>query len=534
MNSPPVTIGSSAPAQGPVEVYTIRAVPPAQDKIKLRVAAYARVSTVSEDQLNSFAAQNQYYTALIRSHPHWEFVDLYADKGVTGTSIHLRRDFQRMLSDCRRGNIDRILVKSISRFARNTTECLETLRELKQLGVSVAFEKENIDTGTLSSEMMVSFFASFAQSESETISSNLRWSYRRRMQSGEFITCKAPFGYRLEHGLLRVEPREAAAVQTIFREFLSGTGTERIAELLTQEGIPTRSGGPWQRSGIVYILQNEKYIGDALLQKRYSTGSFPFVQKINHGEVTQYYLEETQPAIIDRSAFLQAQKFLSHRGNNPRQTGKQPHLFTTKLRCGSCSAFFHHKISNGTAYWICRTHNQKGTSCSMPLVREEDIKETFLRLYFKLKHSGPAILEEYLQNLYELRSRRLLWHPDVIELNQLLSDLYAQDQMLTQLNAQGLLDPDIFITQSNELAEQLRSIKQKKEALMSAEDRTALDSTRELLQTLEAGPDFSEEFQSELFDDLVELVTVDRGPRLRFRLKNGLELTEPVERSRAR
>ena len=187
--------------------------------VRLRVAAYTRVSSDSEDQLNSFAAQNRYYTELISSKAEWRMVDIYADEGITGTSVTKRDDFQRMMADCRRGLIDQILVKSISRFARNTMDCLQNIRELKELGVNVRFEREGIDTVNMSSELITAIYAAFAQKESESISGNMRWSYQRRMESGEFNTCKAPWGFRLDGRKLKVYEPETDIVQRIFHFF---------------------------------------------------------------------------------------------------------------------------------------------------------------------------------------------------------------------------------------------------------------------------------------------------------------------------
>lgn len=314
-----ITDGSMALNDRQVRVITIEATRQPEE-IKLRVAAYARVSSSSEDQLNSFAAQNQYYTELISGNNNWHMVDIYADEGITGTSALIRADFQRMLADCRRGKIDRILVKSLSRFARNTKECLESIRELKGLGVSVYFEKESIDTAKMTGEMLTAIYASFAQSESESISGNMRWSYQKRMQSGQFITCKAPFGYRLENGTLKIEDSEAVVVQMIYDEFLSGKNTMEIADLLTESGIPTQTGKPcWQATAVGYILQNEKYIGDARLQKKYSTETFPVQRKINYGERQQYYVTATHPAIIDRAIYEKVQALYQTRDSgNPK------------------------------------------------------------------------------------------------------------------------------------------------------------------------------------------------------------------------
>lgn len=215
----------------------MKVIPP-RDKVPdtLRVAAYCRVSADSSDQLHSYAAQIRNYTSEISKHDGWELVDIYADEGLTGTRMDQREDFNRMLADCRKGKIDRVLVKSISRFSRNTEDCLSTLRELTSLGVSVYFEKENINTETLTTELMVSVFGAIAQQESISISQNLRMSYQRRMERREFITCNAPLGYRLVNGKdLEIIEKEAEIVRWIFDAYLAGHSTARIASELDQK-----------------------------------------------------------------------------------------------------------------------------------------------------------------------------------------------------------------------------------------------------------------------------------------------------------
>ena len=215
---------------------TVKVIPPRTKRPeRLCVAAYCRVSSDSADQLHSYATQIRSYTEYISQQDGWELVDIYADEGLTGTRIEQRTEFQRMMADCRRGKIDRILVKSISRFSRNTKDCLTALRELAKLGVTVKFEKENIDTGTLTSELMVSVSGALAQQESISISQNQRMSYKRRMERGEFITCKAPFGYRLVEGKeLEIIPEEAERVRWIFASYLSGKSLEWIAEQMVK------------------------------------------------------------------------------------------------------------------------------------------------------------------------------------------------------------------------------------------------------------------------------------------------------------
>ncbi len=501
----------------------------APENIQLRVAAYCRVSTDSEDQKNSFAAQNAYYTALITGKENWTLVDIYADEGITGTSAKKRPDFQRLLSDCRKGKIDKVLVKSISRFARNTTDCLEAIRELKALGISVVFEEQSIDTSVVSGEMLTAVLASCAQAESQSISKNLKWSYQKRMESGNFITQKYPFGYRLVEGKLVIDEKEAATVRKIFHLYLSGWSTIEIAAEINKAGIPTRDGlNSWSCATVKYILHNEKYIGDALLQKKYSTDTFPYQKKPNKGEKPQYYISDTHPPIIEREVFETVQAL--YKSKRPQIVGS-PRLrydFSQKVFCGNCGTCFKRIVNRDTPYWVCNCHS-RGGDCSMPPISEAELCAAFLRCYYKLNHSG--ILGKLKDSLITVRSRQMLWHPDVIELNKQISNLSSQSHMLTVLNQQGAVDPDIFISQSNQLAQQLRKAKRQKEKLLERDGNDALSKTRELMEILEYGPETLDAFDGELFRELVEKIIVESNERIRFRLINGLELPENIERT---
>ncbi len=531
MEKKQLTDGSMALQEKQYRVITIEATEKPQD-IKLRVAAYARVSSASDDQLNSFAAQNRHYADLISGKENWSMVDIYADEGITGTSAEKREDFQRLLADCRRGLIDQILVKSISRFARNTTECLETIRELKSLGVSIYFEKENIDTATMSGEMMTALFAAFAQAESESISGNMRWSYQKRMQSGKFITCKAPFGYRLCNGKLEIVESEAQIVRLIFDRFLAGYSTTEIASEITSLGIPTRDKIPyWQHTTVCYVLKNEKYVGDSLLQKRYSTDTLPVKKKINHGNKDQYYITDSHPPIVDRLVFERAQALYKAKSSKITHAPREQYPFTMTILCGNCGTHFKRRKLKDITYWVCRKHDRQKDACAMEQIPESQIEEAFLRLYYNLKHYGEPILSQMITSLLTIRNRRMLWSLDVIELNKQISELSSQNQMLTTLKQQGLIDPDIFISQSNELTEQLRTAKLKKERLLASDGDNTIAQTQELMDILEAGPDFLDAFDAELFGELVDKIIVDSKEQLRFRLKNGLELTETIERT---
>ena len=248
------------------QVQMIQPYQPQSDALE-KVAAYCRVSTDSKDQLNSYRTQIGYYTNFIAQHPGWELVDIYADEGITGTSLEKRDEFKRMLQDCRAGKITRILVKSVSRFARNTLELIETTRELKDLGVVVVFEEQGIDTAQMLGEMQLTLLAMAAQEESTSISKNMKWSIQKRMESGAYKGSSAPFGYRLENGELILVPEEAKIVGEIFALYLSGIGQYEITHLLNEKNIPFHDGKKWSCSAVKYILSNENYTGKLLLQR---------------------------------------------------------------------------------------------------------------------------------------------------------------------------------------------------------------------------------------------------------------------------
>lgn len=292
---------------------------------KLRVAAYCRVSSDSDDQLNSFLAQVRHYTAYIGQNPEWKLADIYADEGLTGTRMDKRDEFNRLMADCRKGKVDLILVKSVSRFARNTMECLKTVRMLRELGVVIHFENEAIRTDRLTSEMMLAIPGTLAQEDSISISQNLRWSYQKRMSAGVFNSCCAAFGYTLINGKLEINEEEAAIVRQIFQWFLLGIGKQRIARMLNEGGAGKRYGYPvWYSMTVDYILNNERYMGDCLLQKSYMSDTLPFRKVRNRGEKTQYYVENSNPPIVNREIFLAVRTLLESRKREYHPKGNWP------------------------------------------------------------------------------------------------------------------------------------------------------------------------------------------------------------------
>lgn len=519
--------GSLALEQKKPRVITIEATEKPKD-IKLRVAAYARVSSASDDQLNSFVSQNKYYTTLISSKENWAMVDIYADEGITGTSVEKRDDFKRLLADCRRRKIDRVLVKSISRFARNTKECLEAIRELKSLGVSIYFEKENIDTATMSGEMMTALFASFAQAESQSISGNMRWSVKKRMESGSYLPSSMPYGYQICNRQIQINDEQAKIVRYIFSQYLTGKNMVEIADELNALNIPKRTNDPsikWHKSSIRYMLANERYTGDSLWQKTYMTDSFPPALVKNHGERAMYFVEGTHPAIIEKRTFQAVQELMKLRCVSTTPVNDLV-CFRKKVVCGCCGRILRKKRSQKQIFWAC----QSSELCTIRIPHSE-IEEAFCRLHFKIKKHSNIILGQMLTSLQRIRNKRMLWSLDVIEINKRISELTSQNQLLTMLKQQGLVDSDIFITQANALTEQLRAAKLEKERLLDTEHDEAIASTKELIEILEDGPDYLPAFDEELFGELIDIIIVESHDQLRFRLKNGLELTETISRA---
>ena len=500
----------------------------------LRVAAYCRVSSDSSDQLHSYAAQIHYYTDMIQNHDGWELVDVYADEGITGTRMDKREDLNRLLTDCRKGKIDKVLVKSISRFARNTRDCLASLRELSRLGVSVQFEKENIDTGTLTTELMVSVSGSLAQQESVSISQNQRMSYQRRMERGEFITCKAPFGYRLIDGKrLEVISDEAKLVRWMFNAYLSGHSLEWIAEQMTKTGVSTTDGKPyWQCTTVLYTLTNEKYMGDSLCQKTFTT-AFPFTQRQNHGEADQYYIENTHPAIITKGTFEKVQELLRQKSNR-QKIPRQIYPLSRKVYCGQCGTPFARRVGkSGLVVWACRKHDKGASKCTMGRIPESALYAAFVGMYNKLKQNAGIVLLPALKQMEELRDALQRDDPAMLAVNRAIAQASEQSHRVSQLQAAGLLDADACAAKFNEINARLTQLRAERRRLLKNEDiDDAIDALQRTADLIQCGPERLEGFGEGLFHDLVERIVVESQTCVRFCLRGGLELTEQLREVR--
>jgi len=372
---------------------------------RCKVAAYARVSSEKDAMLHSLAAQVSYYQNLIQVHPEWEFAGVYADEAMTGTKEN-RPEFQRMLSDCKSGLIEKVITKSISRFARNTVTLLETVRELKAIGVDVYFEEQNIHSMSGDGELLLTILASYAQEESLSVSENCKWRVRQNFKNGRPGNLRI-LGYDLSDGQLVINPNEAAIVKMIFTDYLGGMGKNAIVRKLRALNSPTKSNGKWMISTIHTMLRDEKYTGNLLLQKTYIKDHLSKTKIYNNGEYPQFYVEDSHEAIIPKSLFDEVQKEIANREKKYMPAPKTPVFseFTSKIQCCSCGSYFRRKLCNaGTKYvsykWVCSTYNTEGTDCcSIKPIPEEVLKQLSAEV-LGLDQYDPVAFSENVSSIY--------------------------------------------------------------------------------------------------------------------------------------
>lgn len=335
--------------------------------MRKRVAAYARVSSGKTAMLHSLSTQVSYYSQMIQENPKWEYAGVYADEAVTGTK-DTRDQFQKLLKDCRDGKIDMIITKSISRFARNTLILLRVVRELKEINVDVYFEKENIHSISGDGELMLTILASFAQAESLSVSENCKWRIRKSFSEGELANLRFMFGYVINSRGIEINQKEAFIVRQVFDDYLSGMGTTQIAKKLRKMKVQRLRGGIWTPSRVGELLKNEKYIGDAILQKKYVINHLTKKLIKNNGELPKYYVENSHQAIINKSDFQKVKERLTQNAEmyagrseesiakNAGRSKKRRYVFTKKITCSVCGKNFIRKASHGRVYWGCFTY----------------------------------------------------------------------------------------------------------------------------------------------------------------------------------
>ena len=382
-------------------------------KPKLRVAAYCRVSTDSDEQATSYEAQVEHYTDYIQKNPEWEFAGIFADDGISGTNTKKREEFNRMIGECMAGQIDMIITKSISRFARNTLDCLKYIRQLKEKNIPVYFEKESINTMDAKGEVLITIMASLAQQESQSLSQNVKLGLQFRYQNGQVQVNHNRFlGYTKDaEGHLIIDPAQAEVVKRIYREYLEGYSMDKIAAGLERDGILTGAGKTkWWTSTINKILRNEKYIGDALLQKTYTTDFLNKTRVKNTGIVPQYYVEADHEAIIPKDIFMRVQEELVRRrvvkvsANGKKRTYSSNHCFSQIVICGECGEMFRriHWNNRGrkSIVWRCLSRLEPtGQECHARTVNETVLENVVVQAINTLLGDRSTYQAQLQQNI---------------------------------------------------------------------------------------------------------------------------------------
>ena len=505
---------------------------PLDTPTKRRVAAYARVSTDSEEQQTSYAAQVSYYTEYIKKRPDWEFVSVYTDEGISATNTKHRDGFNTMIADALAGKIDLIVTKSVSRFARNTVDSLTTVRKLKEKGVEVYFEKEQIYTLDSKGELLITLMSSLAQEESRSISENVTWGQRKRMADGKVSIPYGRFlGYRKgEDGLPEVVPEEAEVVRLIYRSFMEGLTAGKIAQMLMEKNI-TAPGGKekWHSSTIESILTNEKYKGSALLQKKFTVDFLTKRVKINEGEVPQYFVEHSHPPIIAPEEFELVQAEIARR----KAIGKvysSSNIFSAKIVCACCGGFFGSKVWHSTSkyrrvIWQCNHKFQNGEKCDTPHLYEDDIKKKFIEVCNRIAPDKADFIAS-CREIIVLLSDCTALDKKIEEQYAHLNGLATAMQNFIKENAMHPQSEDFYKKKMTEYEKQKSDGEQVLKTLQSK--KVARLSRKELLEglvhTLEENEILIDRFDEKLWRMMVEKVVVRTDGKLTFTLRNDMEI----------
>ena len=493
-----------------------------------RVCGYARVSTDKEEQLGSYEAQMDYYSNYIREHDGWEFVGLYSDEGITGTSIRRRKGFQKMVADAMVGKIDLIVTKSISRFARNTVDSVSTIRQLKAKGVEVFFEKDGLWTFDPAAELTITILSSIAQEESRNLSQNVTWGQRARFAEGKVtMPFKHFLGYdRGEDGTPVVNEEQAELVRRIYRMFVDGRTVSAIAKTLTSQGVPTPAGKHiWQTKVVDSILTNEKYKGDARLQKSFCTDYLTKKMKKNEGEVPQYYVEGSHPPIVGTELFDHVQEEMRRR----KETGNiaSTSCFSGRIVCGDCGSIYGSKLWHSTSkyrrtVWQCNGKFKGGEKCGTPHLYEKDIKRAFLDFVNSLIQDREGIirgLQEALMAITDnaaLEKQRDALHEECEVMLVLLRKLAQENARVPQDQNEYKAKENGLIQRYDKASTRLAEIE--KDIIAHNAKRSELESFLKLLDSRDV---FLTEFDESLWLGIVQQMKVHSEGGFTFVLKDG-------------
>lgn len=504
-------------------------------KKRIRVAAYCRVSTDSDEQLMSLQAQKEHYMRSIKAHPDWEFAGLYYDQGITGTKKDKRPALMQMMADCEDGRIDRVITKSISRFSRNTTDCLELVRKLLDLGIPIYFEKENLDTGSMESELMLSIFSSLAEGESVSISENSKWATRHRYQNGTYKIGCPPYGYDyVGDGEWKINEEQAQWVRFIFSATLTGMGCESIANELNKMQVPTRRNTKWNGTSIRVILTNEKYTGDCIFQKTYTDEQFN--RHTNYGEKDRFYVSNHHEAIVSHEVFDAAAAMVEQRvkengivRGDMRYQVRYP--MSGKVFCGECGSPCKRRMvySAHTQYpaLFCTGHGNDKTSCSQKLVRVDSMQMAFVTMMNKLIFAHKQVLKPLLDSMRNTAQGDILNR--LTELDEELEKIAERKDTLRILMTRGYIEPELFTKEANDLLAEGQTLTEEKERLVQSVNggMKEVEKVADLYRFCSRSQIMTE-FDGDCFSKFVERVIVYGKTTATFQLKCGLLLKERI------
>lgn len=499
---------------------------------KRHVAAYARVSTDEDEQLSSYEAQVNYYTKYIKENPAWEFVAVYADEGITGTNTRRREGFNRMVADALDGKIDLIITKSVSRFARNTVDTLTTVRNLKEKGVEVWFEKENIYTLDSKGELLITIMSSLAQEESRSISENVTWGQRRRMAEGRInIPYRRFLGYsKGADNTPEIVEGEAAIIRQIYAWFLEGYAYREIARRLTEQGTPTPGGKrEWAVSTIRSILTNEKYAGNAIMQKKFTVDFLTKKTKVNEGEVPQYYVENSHPAIVSTETFEEVQDEIRRRSTYGKHLSGNG-LFFAKIKCGQCGSFYgaklwHSKDKYRRTVWQCNAKYGQKRHCHTPHLSESAIQGSFVTAFNLLLESKERRIAEYEVKIQTLSDMTAI-EQQILEAETDSSKALSLVQSHVDENARVAKNQEEYEKRYKLLAYKYETAKKRLDTLKAdKQGRIAkMEKLRRFICVLTGAGTEMTDFDAELWRSAVECVTVYSLDDIAYTFKSGTQI----------
>ncbi len=501
---------------------------------KRNVAGYARVSTNNEEQLSSYEAQLDYYEKYINSRIDWNYVGMYADEGLSATSTKKRDDFNRMVEDALNGKIDLILTKSVSRFARNTVDSLTIVRKLKDKGVEIYFEKENIWTLDAKGELLITIMSSLAQEESRSISENTKWGRRKSFADGKVSVAYTRFmGYEKD---FEVNEEQAVIVRLIYKMFLSGYTCKSIARYLSEQGVKTVSGKPtWSADTIISILKNEKYKGDALLQKTFVKDFLTKKSVVNNGELPQYYVKGHHEPIIEPGVFEQAQLELQRRGH---ARNKWCGILTYKVRCGECGdSYYSPRVWNSNnkyrkIVWQCshRYTTRKEDRCHTPAVSEDKVKELFVRALNELlanKNSVIAdlyVLKGIASNTDDIEERKELLKVEMDEMHDTSKEIVASMTRNVERHYEYEQEYSDLMKKYIEKENEYKRLEEK-----IVEMKARGKSIQEFIDMVEQREGLLTEFDEKLWAGLLDEITIYSKERIEIKFKTGYVTTTSLD-----